>query len=77
MTRRVRKSCILTDAIQVQQQKASWGQEADTPTGEWETKRVHTEVWLVEPRFKGLWHHMLNFSLSSIVSKGYGHTARC
>jgi hypothetical protein len=39
---------LLTDAIQVKQQKASRGQEADTPTGECETKRVHTEVWLVE-----------------------------
>jgi hypothetical protein len=39
---------LLTDAIQVKQQKASRGQGADTPTGERETKRVHTEVWLVE-----------------------------
>src|SRR5262249_18535190 len=39
---------LLTDAIQVKQQKASRGQEADTPTVERETKRVHTEVWLME-----------------------------
>jgi len=39
---------LLTDAIQVKQQKASRGQGADTPTVERETKRVHTEVWLVE-----------------------------
>src|SRR5262249_3295181 len=34
--------------FQVKQQKASRGQGADTPTVERETKRVHTEVWLVE-----------------------------
>ncbi len=39
---------LLTDAIQVKQQKASRGQEAAKPTGECETKRVHTEGWLVE-----------------------------
>jgi hypothetical protein len=39
---------LLTDAIQVKQQKARRGQGADTPTGEHATKRVHTEVWLVE-----------------------------
>src|SRR4029434_3812953 len=39
---------LLTDAIQVKQQKASRGQGADKPTVERETKRVHTEVWLVE-----------------------------
>ena len=39
---------LLTDAIQVKQQKASRGQGADTPTGARATKRVHTEVWLVE-----------------------------
>src|SRR3989441_9915582 len=39
---------LLTDAIQVKQQKASRGQGADKPTLERETKRVHTEVWLVE-----------------------------
>jgi hypothetical protein len=39
---------LLTDAIQVKQQKASRGQGADTPTVERETKRVHTEVWLVD-----------------------------
>ena len=39
---------LLTDAIQVKQQKASRGQGADTPTGERATQRVHTEVWLVE-----------------------------
>lgn len=39
---------LLTDAIQVKQQKASRGQEADKPPGECETKRVHPEVWLVE-----------------------------
>src|SRR5438874_5443609 len=38
---------VLTDAIQVKQQKASRGQGADKPTGERATKRVHTEVWLV------------------------------
>src|SRR2546430_9408895 len=38
---------LLTDAIQVKQQKASRGQGADQPTVERETKRVHTEVWLV------------------------------
>src|SRR3989475_10076648 len=38
---------LLTDAIQVKQQKASRGQGADKPTLERETKRVHTEVWLV------------------------------
>jgi len=39
---------LLTDAIQVKQQKARRGQGADKPTVERETKRVHTEVWLVE-----------------------------
>ena len=39
---------LLTDAMQVKQQKASRGQGADTPTVECETTRVHTEVWLVE-----------------------------
>ena len=39
---------LLTDAIQVKQQKARRGQGVDKPTGEHETKRVHTEVWLVE-----------------------------
>ena len=38
---------LLTDAMQVKQPKASRGQGADTPTVERETKRVHTEVWLV------------------------------
>jgi hypothetical protein len=38
----------LTDAIQVKQHKARRGQGTDTPTVERETKRVHTEVWLVE-----------------------------
>src|SRR6476619_1138284 len=36
---------LLTDAMQAKHQKASRGQEADTPTVERETKRVHTEVW--------------------------------
>jgi hypothetical protein len=39
---------LLTDAIQVKQQKANRGQRADKPTRERETKRVHTDVWLVE-----------------------------
>ena len=39
---------LLTDAMQVKQQKASRGQGADKPTGERATQRVHTEVWLVE-----------------------------
>jgi hypothetical protein len=39
---------LLTDAMQVKQQKARRGQEADKPTGERETKRMHPEVWLVE-----------------------------
>jgi hypothetical protein len=39
---------LLPDAMQVKQPKARRGQEADKPTGERETKRVHTEVWLVE-----------------------------
>src|SRR5437016_7931140 len=39
---------LLTDAIQVKQQKANRGQGADKPTLERETKRVHTDVWLVE-----------------------------
>src|SRR2546425_3306566 len=39
---------LLTDAIQVKQQKANRGQGADKPTMERETKRVHTDVWLVE-----------------------------
>jgi hypothetical protein len=39
---------LLTDAMQVKQQKAHRGQGADTPTVERETKRVHTDVWLVE-----------------------------
>src|SRR6266487_7187973 len=39
---------LLTDAIQVKQQKANRGQGADKPTMERETKRVHTEGWLVE-----------------------------
>ena len=39
---------LLTDAIQVKQQKAHRGQGADKPTVERETKRVHTDVWLVE-----------------------------
>ena len=39
---------LLTDAIQVKQQKASRGQGADKPTVEHATKRVHTDVWLVE-----------------------------
>jgi hypothetical protein len=39
---------LLTDAIQVKQQKANRGQGADKPTVERETKRVHTDVWLVE-----------------------------
>ena len=39
---------LLTDAIQVQQQKASRGDGADKPPLERETKRVHTDVWLVE-----------------------------
>jgi hypothetical protein len=29
------------------------------------------------PRFKGLWHHMLNFPVSPIVSMTYGNTVRC
>src|SRR5438093_10456549 len=45
---------LLTDAIQVKQQKASRGHEADKPTLERETKRVHTEVWLVEQPTGGL-----------------------
>jgi hypothetical protein len=39
---------LLTDALQVKQQKARRGQGADTPTVERETQRVHTEVWRVE-----------------------------
>jgi hypothetical protein len=39
---------LLTDAMQVTQQKARRGQGADKPTGERETKRVHTDGWLVE-----------------------------
>ncbi len=39
---------LLTDAIQVKQQKASRGQGAGKPTLERETKRVHTDVWLLE-----------------------------
>ena len=39
---------LLTEAIQVKQQKAHRGQGADKPTVERETKRVHTDVWLVE-----------------------------
>jgi hypothetical protein len=39
---------LLTDAIQVKQQKARRGQKADKPALERTTKRVHTEVWLVE-----------------------------
>src|SRR5262249_27914410 len=39
---------LLTDAIQVKQQKARRGQGADTPTGEGATKGVHTEGWVVE-----------------------------
>ena len=39
---------LLTDAIQVKQQKARRGQGADKPALERATKRVHTEVWLVE-----------------------------
>jgi hypothetical protein len=38
---------LLTDAIQVKQQKASRGQRADKPPVERATKRVHTDVWLV------------------------------
>ena len=29
----------------------------------------------VQPRFKGLWHHMLNFSVKPIVSKAYDDMA--
>jgi hypothetical protein len=39
---------LLTDAIPVKQQKASWGQGAAKPTVERTTQRVHIEVWLVE-----------------------------
>jgi hypothetical protein len=39
---------LLTDAMQVKQQKAHRGQGADQPTVERETTRVHTDVWLVE-----------------------------
>lgn len=39
---------LLTDAIQVKQQKASRGQGAGKLTLERETKRVHTDVWLLE-----------------------------
>jgi hypothetical protein len=39
---------LLTEAIQVKQQKASRGTGADKPPLERETKRVHTDVWLVE-----------------------------
>ena len=39
---------LLTDAIQVKQQKANRGQGADKPTVERDTKRVHIDVWLVE-----------------------------
>jgi hypothetical protein len=39
---------LLTDAIQVKQQKANRGQGTDKPTLERETKRVHSDVWLVE-----------------------------
>ena len=39
---------LLTDTIEVKQQKANRGQGADKPTVERETKRVHTDVWLVE-----------------------------
>ena len=44
---------LLTDAIQVKQQKASRGQGADKPPLERETKRVHTDVWLVEQHTGG------------------------
>src|SRR5881409_1138961 len=40
---------LLTDAMQVKQQKASRGQGADQPTVERETKRVHTEVLVEQP----------------------------
>ena len=39
---------LLMDAMQVKQQKANRGQGVDKPTVERETKRVHTDVWLVE-----------------------------
>src|SRR5881296_2291628 len=38
---------LLTDAMQVKQQKARWGQGMDKPTVERATKCVHTKVWLV------------------------------
>ena len=44
---------LLTDAIQVKQQKARRGQGADKPALERATKRVHTEVWLVEQPIGG------------------------
>ena len=40
--------------MQVTQQKASRGQGADTPAVERETKRVPTDVWLVEQPTGGL-----------------------
>jgi hypothetical protein len=39
---------LLTEAMQVKQQKASRGQGTDKSIVERATKRVHTEVWLVE-----------------------------
>src|SRR3989442_1266468 len=39
---------VLTDAIQVKQQKARRGKEADSPEEEQACKRVSTDVWLVE-----------------------------
>ncbi|HEY7496744.1 MAG TPA: hypothetical protein VIH59_37270 [Candidatus Tectomicrobia bacterium] len=39
---------VLTDAIQVKRQKAKGGKGAGNPGGERATKRVNTDVWLVE-----------------------------
>src|SRR5712691_573925 len=39
---------VLTDAIQVKQQKARRGKGADNPEEEQAHKRVNTDVWLVE-----------------------------
>ena len=50
---------------------AHWGTK-------WDVEATLDELspdYLEYPRFKGLWHHMLNFSVKPIVSKAYDDMA--
>ena len=65
---------ILTDAIQVKQQKARRGKGAGTPEEEGARKRVSTEVWLVEKATGGFAY--VTAGIAAPGEEGVSATAR-